>query len=313
MSEAPALEKPMKLDDVMLAMDVVDTLRHRERLVESELAGEKREAELVVRLKEIYAAQGIAVSDAIIRDGVKALEEKRFAYEPPKDGPAVRLARFYVARDRWLKPVVAVLALALLATGVWEFGVAAPRAARLKSAEVELTQTLPAALEDARRSALALAAGADETTRLDVAYGAARDALARGDASGARAALEELRMLGADLEAELTIRIVSRQGEYSGVFRIPDAAPDARNYYLIVEAVDAAGRPHALEIASEEDRAVRRAATWGVRVPETVFNAVAADKRDDQIIENDVVGAKPKGALQPRYEINGAGGAILDW
>lgn len=313
MSEALPIGKPAELDDVMLAMDVVDTLRHRARLVESELAGEKREAELVARLKEIYAAQGIAVSEAVIRDGVRALEERRFVYEPPQDGLAVRLAKFYVARDRWMKPVVAALALALLASGVYEFGVAGPMRARAAAVEIELTRTLPAALEDGFRSARALAAGRAEAARIDAAYQAGREALAKGDAAAARAAVEDLARLESDLEADLTIRIVSRPGEYSGVFRIPDDAPDARNYYLIVEAVDAAGRIHALEISSEEDRAVRRAEKWGLRVPEEVFNAVAADKRDDQIIENDRVGAKPKGALAPRYDIAGAGGAILDW
>jgi hypothetical protein len=313
MSEAPALDKPRELDDVMLAMDVVDTLRHRARLVESELASDTREVELVARLKDIYAAQGISVSDAIIKDGVRALEEKRFVYEPPKDGFAVRLARFYVARDRWLKPVLAALALAALAAGVYEFGVAAPQRARQEAARVELGATLPAALEAARARALARAAGPAEAARIDAAWRAGSAAIEGRDAEAARAAIADLELLALDLHAELTVRIVSRAGEYSGVFRIPDDAPEARNYYLIVEAVDAAGRPHALEIVSEEDRAVRRVESWGVRVPEAVFNAVAADKRDDQIIENAVVGAKPKGALAPRYDIAGAGGAILEW
>ncbi len=40
----PALpEEPRKLDDVMLAMDVVDTLRHRTRIVDMELNESARE------------------------------------------------------------------------------------------------------------------------------------------------------------------------------------------------------------------------------------------------------------------------------
>jgi len=81
---APAVRDKSKLDDVLLAMDVVDTLRHREQLVLSELDAGAREAALLERLKDIYAAQGIDVPERILKEGVKALEEKRFLYEPPK-------------------------------------------------------------------------------------------------------------------------------------------------------------------------------------------------------------------------------------
>jgi hypothetical protein len=297
----------------MLAMDIVDTLRHRERLIESELAGEAREGALIDRLKEIYSAQGIEVPDAIIRDGVKALEEKRFAYEPPRDGFAVRLARLYVSRDRWLRPALIALALVVAANAAYVFGVAGPRAARREALQIELTQTLPASLQALEAEARALAADENARRRIEAAHAAGLSALARRDAKAARGAIEEIGLLKSDLLADLTIRIVSRPGEYSGIFRIPQDASAARNYYLIVEAVDARAQPHALEIASEEDRAVRRTAQWGVRVPEEVFRRVADDKADDQIIERAVIGSKPKGALAPRYDIAGAGGAILEW
>ena len=70
-------QKPQKLDDIMLAMDVVDTLRHRALIVETELGADAREAAMIERLREIYAGQGIEVPENILRDGVKALEENR--------------------------------------------------------------------------------------------------------------------------------------------------------------------------------------------------------------------------------------------
>ncbi|MEE2691495.1 MAG: DUF6384 family protein [Pseudomonadota bacterium] len=313
MSGTALADRKPELDDVMLAMDVVDTLRHRERVVDMELGAEAREAALIDRLRDIYKAQGIEVPDRILADGVKALEEKRFVYEPPKGGVAISLAKFYVARDRWMKPVGFVLGLALFAAAVYEFGVAGPQKAAAARTEIALTQTLPANLESARAAALALAEADDAKARVETAYADGVSALAKADAKGARAALGELETLKGDLALDLTVRVVSRPGEYSGVFRIPDDAPDARNYYLIVEAVDARGRAHALEISSEEDQETKRVEKWGVRVPEGVFNKVAADKQDDQIIENAVVGRKPKGALAPDYGIDGAGGAILEW
>lgn len=315
LTQAPAPEKldPHKLDDVMLAMDVVDTIRHRENIAERELGAEQREAALIDRLRDIYAAQGIEVPDRILRDGVKALEEKRFVYEPPAAGVSIALAKAYVGRDRWMKPLGLVLALALFVTALYEFGFEAPRERAEARAAAEISQTLPAALDQSFQQAMRAASTEEARLRLELARRDGLAALARKDAKAARAAIADLAALEADAAAELSIRIVSRPGEYSGVFRIPDDTPSARNFYLIVEAVDARGRSHALEISSEEDQATRRVAQWGVRVPEAAFNRVSADKADDQIIQNALVGRKPRGALAPTYDIDGARGAILEW
>lgn len=304
---------PAKLDDVMLAMDIVDTLRHRERLVAKELGSEDREAALIRRLKDIYHAQGIEVPDHILRDGVKALEEKRFVYEPPQGGFWISLAKLYVSRGKWLKPLAAIVGVAAFAAAAWEFGYEAPREAAAERVQVELTETLPAALEAERDAALEIASADEARARIETAYQDGLAAAHGNDAPAARAAVADLTRLKADLLNDLTVRVVSRPGEFSGVYRIPNDAPSARNYYLIVEAIDARGRAHALEIGSEEDQRVARVDRWGVRVPEAVFMAIAADKEDDQIIQNAVVGRKPRGALAPEYDIETAGGAILEW
>ncbi len=312
MTAALAGPKPQSFDDIMLAMDIVDTLRHRELVLEKELGGADRKGALVRRLKEIYHAQGIEVPDRILEDGVKALEDQRFTYDPPKDSFAVRLAKVYIARDRWLKPLAFVTGAVLFVAAAYEFGFDNPREARAERTRVELAVDLPTELAAARDAALALAADDVARARLETSYRDGAAAAKAGEAGAARAALGELEFLTGILAEDLTIRVVSRPGDYSGVFRIPDDAPDARNYYLIVEAVDAKGRAHALEISSEEDQKTAHAEKWGMRVSEETFNAVAADKADDQIIEHAEIGAKPKGALTPVYEID-AGGAILEW
>lgn len=310
---ATALAETQKLDDVMLAMDVVDTLRHREQLINSELGGADREGRLVERLKEIYAGQGIDVPERILIDGVKALEEKRFVYEPRGLGLARSLAIFYIERGRWLKPLALALGIAAFGAAAYEFGVAAPAKASAAKARIELTETLPRELDAAYRNALALAADDEAKAEVEAERAEAARAISAKDAKEARAAVDVLQLTGADLAADLTVRIISRPGEYSGIFRIPEDVPDARNYYLIVEAVDRTGQPYRLNITSEENQRTSRVDKWGVRVPEAVFNAVSADKQDDQIIENAVVGAKPRGALKPAYSIDTSGGAITEW
>jgi hypothetical protein len=313
-TDAPALaDKPQSLDDVMMAMDVVDTLRHRELVLEKELGVAERKDALIRRLKEIYSAQGIEVPDRILEDGVKALEERRFVYDPPKDGFAIRLARAYINRERWGPPLFFIAGAALFLTAAYEFGFERPNEARAERARVELVVELPKEIAAARDAAISLAGDDTARARIETSYQDGLAAAKAGDAAGARAAISDLEFLSGVLSEALTIRVVSRPDEYSGVFRIPDDAPDARNYYLIVEAVDARGRPQALEIASEEDRKVARATLWGVRVPEGEFNRIAADKEDDRIIQQADIGRKPKGALLPVYDVATAGGAILEW
>lgn len=302
------------LDDVLLAMDVVDTLRHRERLVARELDAAGREAELIARLKEIYAAQGIEVPEHILRDGVKALEERRFVYEPPEPGIMVRLARIYVSRDRWVKPLVAIVAALGIGWAAWQFGYVQPKERREAALVIELTETLPA---EARRIRNLIADVSDEAAaveKADALLASALLAAQQQEPKAARESLEALLMLRADLMTSYSVRVVYGPGEpYSGVFRIPEDVENARNFYLIVEAVDASGNLVEVPIDSEEDRRSARVTRWGQRVSEETFQRVGADKSDDQIIQNDILGRKPAGRITPIWDIDTPGGAILEW
>lgn len=311
MSAAPAPldpagpPSPDRLDDVMLAMDVVDTLRHRERIVAAELDAAGREAELMRRLRDIYDAQGIEVPDSILKEGIKALEEDRFVYRPPADGVAVRLAKLYVSRRRWLAPALwsagGLAAAALAFQLLW----AGPRAAEWAR--------LPAEVEARRAAVVALAVDPAVDADADAIARAAQGAAGRGDREEAREGLAALVDLEAQLAAEYEVRIVSRPGESTGVFRVPDDAPNARNHYIIVEAVAPGGRLVEVPVTSEEDQTTRRVSKWGQRVSEALYGRIADDKRDDQIVQNDVLGLKARGELAPEFDPGVEDGAILSW
>ena len=138
-------------------------------------------------------------------------------------------------------------------------------------------------------------------------------ALRNEDTEAAKAALEQLDQLRKTLELEYTIRIVSRPGERSGVWRVPDINQAAKNYYVIVEALDPSGDTLEVLIENEETGSSDRVRLWGVRVDEATFNAVKSDKQDDGIIENDRFGFKRRGYLKPAYEMPTSGGTITRW
>ncbi|AFL74132.1 DUF6384 family protein [Thiocystis violascens] len=296
---APASKPP--LDDVMLAMDVVDTLRRRERIVQKELDEVGREEDLKERLRRIYAAQGIAVPDSVIEQGVAALKEDRFTYKPPPDSFVIKLARIYVNRGVWGTWLGGLVGAGALAGALYYFVVLAPNAA------------LPDTLEEVYAEAVALAKSDQAQETLERSFNAGRAALRGDDKAAVREAIRQIEDARDILEQEYRLRIVNRPDEKTGVWRIPDINTGARNFYLLVEAVDPTGRVLTVPIENEETRKTERVKRWGLRVDERTFKAVAADKQDDGIIERDRFGQKTRGELVPRYEMKTTGGAITQW
>ncbi len=96
------------MDEVMLAMDIVDTLRRDNRIVQRELSAEMQEETLLNRLKEIYGKQGIEVPDEILKEGIQALREDRFIYKPTPPSLSRFLATIYVKRSKWVRPLITV-------------------------------------------------------------------------------------------------------------------------------------------------------------------------------------------------------------
>ncbi len=419
------MQEDRPLDEVMLAMDVVDTLRHQQLLVDRELNAGQREQNLIKRLREVYASQGLEVSEEILAQGVQALEDDRFRYTPLQGGLQFMLARVYTSRAVWGKWLLwGLLALLLFRGGVYLFverpqnqqiqqsyreysqrlnasvsrydtlrqqaarlarnldavpeldaenlssareGLVRDVRQRLDQAQLALaaieTATADAATElepyrqDSPRYQLALAqqkqaldtlqSDLNETaavllavrslTELPAELAAQRDAieqiakvdsardtarkiytdalaaLTAGDIETANAQVDKMQALRRQLMQSYVVRVVSEPGEVSGVWRIPPQNPDAKNYYLIVEAIDSAGRPLSLPILNEEDGQIHKVDKWGVRVDRAVYERIGADKQDDGIIQMRVLGEKKPGYLQPELSIKRNDASITSW
>ena len=376
-------------------------------------------------MRELYASQGIEVSDEILAEGVKALEEDRFRYTPAPGGFQHALARVYIERAKWGRRLAVLLLLILVVRGGIYLFVETPRnreaeqqlfslnqdiqtnaqtlrslqarsdrlqrqlsqslvgisdewAQAAKTLETRARQSLLQAGEQLRAAAdielsgpvlaasdlteransqqnlkirqgfldlaathldvsqteigkilelsslpLALAAERDsilQAARVDEAksqaeklYADANAALTAGDIDTARSKYAQLQSLRAQLALQYRLRIVSQDGERSGVWRIPDQNPDAKNYYLIVEAIDPDGKVLGMPILNEEDGQTYRVKKWGIRVSQGLFQKVAADKRDDGIIQMRELGRKVQGALKPELTIQTDGASITSW
>ncbi len=424
MSEAEKSDK-IELNEIMLAMDVVDTLRHQQSLVDRELGTNDHDQALIAKVRKIYADQGLEVSDDVIAAGVKALREERFTYTPPKKSFGLTLAHLYVHRGRWTRRGAWLLAVLLVIYLGYQLAVVAPqkrsrqraaqainlridqqqdqisaakaRMARLNQSLVEakkagsakasvaatglvdqaqrdmsaarekvqaleklgikthidgsqaaqngdtvsgrldkrkeLISALSVHLDSAEKAVVALdelkilpekligqrdrilseAQQKDAERQAQKLYNDAMAALERGDVAAAQNGYALLKQLYDQLVLEYQLRIVSREGVRSGVWRVPQNNPNARNYYVIVEAVTADGNRLELPITSEEDGKTHTVKQWGLRVKESVFEQIKRDKMDNGIIDNNVFGLKKRGYLQPQYLIATTGGAITQW
>ncbi|MEO0620802.1 MAG: DUF6384 family protein [Pseudomonadota bacterium] len=297
---APKTQAKAPLDELMMAMDVVDTLRHEERVVARELGQDDRDEALKARLRKIYEGQGLEVTERILDEGIAALRESRFVYKPPRPSWETWLAKVWVRRWRYAPWAggSAVLLVGWVVWAAWSGGADERLAERIgtMASEVSLLAETP----DART---AIATLADRGQR----------AAAAGQTSDAEATLTRLEALKTEIQAAFEVRIVSRPGVPSGVFRVPDVNQRARNYYLIVEAIAPGGTALPRTVLNEETGETKSVTIWGQRVPKALFDRIAADKQADGIVDAAVLGRKTPGQIEIDWATGLPGGAITEW
>src|SRR3954471_987543 len=191
---------------------------------------------------------------------------------PPSPGLARTLALAWVHRGRTGKALLGLLVTAVIGWSAYQVGVVRPAQQRTEQARAqtqreqrELTDLLPRALEQGHQEGFAEARRAPARPRADDILRDARSALARRDAAGAKKAISDLDELRADLRREYGLRIISRPGEQSGVWRVPARNPSARNCYIVVEPVASDGRVLGLPVTSEETGQTQTVSKWAVR------------------------------------------------
>jgi len=292
------------LSDAMLTMDVVDTLKASPALAEA--------ADAAPQLRALYARLGIRLEGDMAEDGLAAYRADAFLHVPRR-GAAAALARLYVARRRWAPGVIAAIVLLVLGFGGYFLLYQPYQQSRAAEALAELRTAVPAQLDELYQSIF------DETKVQQAATAAAavRDqgkaAALKGDRDGADAALAALVQIRDTLSVGYSLHIVDRPDVKWGFWSFPEDYAAATDYYLVVEARDAAGNPVAVPVTDSASGRTDRVLIWALRVPEDVYRAVEADKADDGRIQHDLVGIKDTGFLEPDYTVDVLGGSLTRW
>lgn len=124
----------------------------------------------------------------------------------------------------------------------------------------------------------------------------------------------------ADLAQAYTLKVVNEPGVKSGVWRYPNDNPgpcsaDERrcNHYVVVDALEASGRPVTVTVLNEETGRRESASRFAVRVPIETYERVKADKTDNGLIDEPLIGVKKSGRPDVEYVVPVSGGTITKW
>ena len=90
-----------------------------------------------------------------------------------------------------------------------------------------------------------------------------KTAASEGNRDGAEQAIASLTGLRDQLRQEYQLRIVNREGQKTGFWTFPEINTAATNYYVVVEAIGAEGKPLTLPITNEENGQTENVAIWG--------------------------------------------------
>lgn len=307
-----AAQPDTPLDDLMMAMDVVDTLRHQEGQVARELKADERDAAMVERLRKVYAAQGIDVPDHILKAGVEDLKRDRFVYSPPAAGFQRTLAMVYITRSIWSKWLAGLAVVLIVATTAWYMLVTLP-AQRSEAALAERLENMPQTYSELFQRIDDLTGNTAIEANAQRLVDDGTIALSDGKTDAAFKAEADLRDLASRLAEVFDVQIISREGVPTGITRIPDANQDAENHYIVVEAVDPDGNILERDIVSEENGQTVRVNKWAQRVSDTIYTAVRRDKVDDGIVQKGTLGQKQRGELDITWRSGVQNGAITEW
>ena len=290
-------------EEILRVMDAARVIHeHQSALAKHESLD--REA-TIREIQLIYEELGDVVDQATIEKALDEYLSQRYAFTPARFGLSRSLAHLYVWRgwiaSRLFLPAAAEVALAWTGLEVLESReqrIQEAAAARLVSLETDVGLLHAAILETAAED-VALDRAAEFGLR-------AESQIVAGDEAGLAETLQSYEELHDLLVTEYRIVITG------GVWRVPNDNPNARNHYLLVRALGPDDQAVSVSIRNEENDRTEQVAEWGERVPQEVYNRVAADKQDNGIIDDEEFGAKRRGFINAERRYPDIG-QITEW
>lgn len=270
----------LELERTFRLMDVADEIRRQHRRISAHLENSDRER-IKSELLERYRGMGHQADPALIDEAIGIVLAQRYRFQAPAAGFRLRLARLYVLRGRIARRVgIPAALLAALILIITVSGRVADRARNAEAAEVaEALQRVYTQVRELAEDPAALA----EAERL---HEQGTSLLTSGKAREADERVDELSELREVLDQEYQLVILRGRER------------DDRRHYLIVQALDHRSNPLPVRIRNEETQEIEEVTEWGERVDRNLYERIAADYGEDNVIDDRIFGEKRRGYLE---------------
>jgi hypothetical protein len=280
--------EPIDLEKTLRMMDVADEMRRRRQRVEEHLEASDRE-KIRQHLLEQYRAMGHEANPSLLDEAIDTVLSQQQRFRRPEPGVGLRLAELYVRRGELVRkvgvPLVALFVLAL-AAGAAIRGVHLVRSGR-EAHQVEQIEQLTGRADVLLQAIRDFAQDPEAVSQAEALFGEVR----RGRAGG----VQDLSDLYERLNQEYTMVITSGRER------------DRVRHYLIVQAIGPNRRPLSVKIRNEETGGIEEVTEWGERVEKEIYDRVARDYEDNNVVDDNLFGRKRRGFLEPerRYPLLG--------
>ena len=294
---------PLAPHEVLRVMDAAQVIHERQAALQEHEAFDR---EATIRdIQLMYEELGDLVDGRTIEKALDEYLSQRYAFNPGPPGIRRNLAMLYIKRG-WVATRV-LLPTAAVATLVWG-GFAIVETRQQQVLEREAARFVTLETDVGRLHAAVLAAAAEDLARERAAdlNRRAESQIAARDVRGLAETTQRYRDLQALVSAEYSIVVTG------GVWRYRNNNRDTRNHYLVVQALDPTGQPVRVPVRNEENGTTRTVLEWGERVPQEVYDRVAADKQDNGIIDDEEFGFKRRGFITAERRYPDVG-QITEW
>lgn len=300
----------MSLPEMLRIMDVATELRKDRELVDQQLGLEEVKAKLRDRLIEAAKVTGETVTVEEVDAAIDRYYQQLYTFHEPSPGVQVALAHVYVRRwsiAKWGGSLVALSLLIwwlfLLPTG--PFTVTGQERKRLERLSGEVTKHAESvkalAMDPNSSAALARLSREAEVSRNQ------GDSTRLAEIAGSLAELEDR------LREEYTVSVVAQPGKKSAVDRYftDEAGKRLSGHYLIVEAKTPQGQALKRRVRDAETGEESDVTVWAERVPQAVYDRLAADKKSDGILNETAYAVKRPGQTEEEIVMKNADGSTL--
>lgn len=111
----------------------------------------------------------------------------------------------------------------------------------------------------------------------------------------------------AENDPKVTYRVVDRDGEKSGFWRMRGKDESTKEWFVVVEAIDSKGTAIEMPVMSADTKEIKQVSKWAIRVTEKEFMRLSDEKKTNGVIADATIGEASSRTTPPTWNVDTAG------